>query len=45
LEILDDRDRSTTFVRRFPDGFYGGGMGGMSAVGKVQPGGIHAVLD
>jgi hypothetical protein len=32
-------------VRRFPDGFNGGGVRGMIAVGEVQSGGIHALFD
>ena len=45
LKILNDRHGSATLVRGFANGLDGRGMRGMSAVGKVQPGGIHALFD
>jgi hypothetical protein len=45
LKVLDNCDRSAALFRRLPNGLDGGGMRGVSAVGKVQPGGIHALFD
>lgn len=45
LQILDDRDRRPPLLRSLPNGFDGGGVRGVGAVGKVQPGGIHALFE
>src|SRR5215831_678982 len=45
LKILDDRHGSPTSLRRLANGLDGSGMGGMTAVREIQPGGIHALFD